>query len=767
MKGFVFTLDALFSLLIAATGISILLYFTYTSPSPYFVQYASTSGLLNTLASTKLSQLSSIPLVAYIAGQAAASNQTWQMEIKNEYNQGGNSYGPAVFTIDYIINVSNPINNGTIVAGYGNVYFGARDYIYAINATTGNTLWFHSTPYNSNYALKAPAGTTPMVNATLLYKGMLIFATSAQITALNAYNGSTIWTTPVYYVSSPSSQPDYDEGNIKLYEYNGKLIFIMVDNSGPTSYLNSLYLNNGTYVGTEYPTSLVNTYGYPLYYFGISGGEFVVANSVAVDMQTPILNNTYAGGEIWSIDPACSSARPVGLSAYSNVIAYGCGDYAVEVSSAGQHIQSVSTGSAVEGVSATGGLAAYQSASAVTLLNANGELWSTTIPSTYGTALANSTPIISGQNIYTEWYLDSQREYLLMQNLSTGAIVSNTIIGLNPYSPGAGAVYSGKTNPYMALAYGRLFVSRGTHLFSYGTCPINPNVTVLEAVGTLYINGQGSCASYLLSKLLYTSNYTLQINNVPQQYAMDFPGVSNNIIYLPDPGLGQLKTFTISMWVNPNTQTMTSANGLYSNSGENSEQVYIASGYSISTQLTGISNLNTNPEMIMSPDNWYLITQTVYYNPSTKKTTQSIWVNGTNETYTTASGSVTPESTGMLIGSIFGSYEFFNGLITNVQIYNTNLNGPQIASIYRGGITASPVSFSSLEEWLPLQGNSNNYAGTYSPVYPFNVTLTPTSYSSSAMKNAFSITSQSVPVPLLNYSTGKYKLYDVGVYSWR
>ena len=93
MKGFVFTLDALFALMIAAIGIAIVFYFAYTSPSPYTVQHSASVGLLNTFSSSNLGQILSIPMVGYISNQSAASNQTWSMEYANQYNNAGFKVG--------------------------------------------------------------------------------------------------------------------------------------------------------------------------------------------------------------------------------------------------------------------------------------------------------------------------------------------------------------------------------------------------------------------------------------------------------------------------------------------------------------------------------------------------------------------------------------------------------------------------------------------------------------------------------------------------
>ncbi len=48
---------------------------------------------------------------------------------------------------------------------------------------------------------------------------------------------------------------------------------------------------------------------------------------------------------------------------------------------------------------------------------------------------------------------------------------------------------------------------------------------------------------------------------------------------------------------------------------------------------------------------------------------------------------------------------YFNGMISNVQIYNKSLNNSQIMQIYRSGITGAPVQNASIVGWWPLAGS--------------------------------------------------------------
>jgi hypothetical protein len=57
-----------------------------------------------------------------------------------------------------------------------------------------------------------------------------------------------------------------------------------------------------------------------------------------------------------------------------------------------------------------------------------------------------------------------------------------------------------------------------------------------------------------------------------------------------------------------------------------------------------------------------------------------------------------------------GSYNAFNGMMANLQVYNNQLNPYQVSTLYLSGINSAPVNFTSLVGWWPLNGNTNDYS---------------------------------------------------------
>ncbi len=54
---------------------------------------------------------------------------------------------------------------------------------------------------------------------------------------------------------------------------------------------------------------------------------------------------------------------------------------------------------------------------------------------------------------------------------------------------------------------------------------------------------------------------------------------------------------------------------------------------------------------------------------------------------------------------------FFNGEMSNIQIYNTSLSATHVKALYTEGIGGDPIEQQHLEGWWPLNGNGNDYSG--------------------------------------------------------
>jgi len=70
------------------------------------------------------------------------------------------------------------------------------------------------------------------------------------------------------------------------------------------------------------------------------------------------------------------------------------------------------------------------------------------------------------------------------------------------------------------------------------------------------------------------------------------------------------------------------------------------------------------------------------------------------------------------------SGDFFNGQISNVQVYNSSLSANQIQALYLEGIGGAPMKLQNLIGWWPLNGNANDYSGNNNNGVPTAVTFT-------------------------------------------
>ncbi len=76
------------------------------------------------------------------------------------------------------------------------------------------------------------------------------------------------------------------------------------------------------------------------------------------------------------------------------------------------------------------------------------------------------------------------------------------------------------------------------------------------------------------------------------------------------------------------------------------------------------------------------------------------------------------------IGVDASSY-FFNGIITNVQVYNTSLSTDEIQSLYGEWISGAPLPLPTLIGWWQLNGDTSDYSGNNNNNgVPFNVLVT-------------------------------------------
>ena len=119
----------------------------------------------------------------------------------------------------------------------------------------------------------------------------------------------------------------------------------------------------------------------------------------------------------------------------------------------------------------------------------------------------------------------------------------------------------------------------------------------------------------------------------------------------------------------------------------------------------------------ISPNTWYFIAVT--YN--------GVSANSYLNSQPDGPGSTLSNAIGINTGSLYiGEYVpfFYNGLLANIQIYNTSLSQNDINTIYDEGIGGSPIDITNLVGWWPLNGNAQDYSGNQNNGASSGVTYT-------------------------------------------
>ncbi|MDE1851078.1 MAG: hypothetical protein KGH69_00100 [Candidatus Micrarchaeota archaeon] len=103
----------------------------------------------------------------------------------------------------------------------------------------------------------------------------------------------------------------------------------------------------------------------------------------------------------------------------------------------------------------------------------------------------------------------------------------------------------------------------------------------------------------------------------------------------------------------------------------------------------------------------------------------SVYANGTVVTYSFTAGTESKAADvygsqiyvpagAVYMGSWQGSGSYtMNGIISNIQIYNTTLDESALKALYNEGVGGAPVDVQHLIGWWPLNGNANDYSSNY------------------------------------------------------
>lgn len=93
-----------------------------------------------------------------------------------------------------------------------------------------------------------------------------------------------------------------------------------------------------------------------------------------------------------------------------------------------------------------------------------------------------------------------------------------------------------------------------------------------------------------------------------------------------------------------------------------------------------------------------------------------LYINGNLVNSTKAPGTLLPPKGYISLGNMYspiysGSRFWYNGSLSNIQVYNESISAQGVKYLYDKGIGEPPEELDKLALWIPLNGNANDYSG--------------------------------------------------------
>ncbi len=732
MKGFIFTVDAIFSLIVASVAVSILLYTYYISPVSYQQSSSEAYSLLTSMSQATMMQVAQGSGYADYAVQGYLSRQdTWpQYGDNSSLASSSPEYGPQYPNLLYEFAADSQIFPAPVAAD-GLVVFTTSSELYALNATTGSIV------------LQTPLG-GPYVSSPMIYNHLIYVANALDLMAITESN-SLVWSTP----------------NMGGGEVTGQNGIITVADGFVQARGHLYYPQNGTQIQVPFPSTGING-GLPAAYWD---GEFVTLPDPGISGSDAFLNGYTMSGNYqvlrnWGVDLAVASQTTL-PSIGSNFIVAEAGTQVEATTTGGSYLWERLLPAALRGGAAdVGGNLYVETQNGI--FGFGGVLPSPQLLSDATiTNKVNVTPSAAQNLIY---FLPNGQE-LRGYSLATSSLLWNVTLPIKAVTT---ASYGN-----IALAYGNAYAAAGNTLFALGMCKADPYDSVLHAVATMYLNGNGACANMILNSSYQSENFGIFINNqyAPSLSAAQFSATpnSNSVINVTESNsLDLTGPITIEMWIDPVSMPQ-AGTGEYLVDKAGAYALFITSSNTIQLSDTQGHYAHTPNSAPISTGSWINVVATFSTEAGNALSSNTaIYINGAPQPLT-STGNWMPISTmgnPLFLGGTTGmGRQPFNGLMADVQLYGTGLSANQVEQIYLEGQAGPPLQNSGLVGWWPLEGDTNDYSGNAHTGFPRNIAYAPGYFVPPALNNAFEVSRASVPMEIdVGNSQGQY---NVSVVVWR
>ncbi len=720
VKGFVFTIDAAFSLIVAGAAIGILAYVHFAG-TPVFQPLTSQAfSVAQSLMGTGLTVAADAgSLYAMAAANATlGSASTWQ-----SFGNGGplaasSSVGPQLPQLLFTHTASGPISSPVSV-GYGMAAFASGNTLYVINATTGSPILSKAVYGNVLYPI--------------IYNNMIIYGNSTGYVSAVQRNGSLSWKST--QLPSAQSTPMSLGGGYIAFGAQANVVLMSPIN------------------GSFFHKSLPNIATVPAY----GSGEFIVSTSAPAS-QNYVLGFAVVGGalqQIWSYTWSITTSTTPLIA--GNLIVIGSANQIVGLSMSGLQLWSIN----IPGVSSFGG-GTLEGGNIYFPMQTN--VWQinvscgcTTKQFHIESTLSNSTPSSTAGAFYMLAANDHFLSYKLSDNSSP---VWDTTL---PQS--SSALFQD-----VALANGNAYVSAGNTVYVFGTCRAVPGGSVLQAIASMYVNGYGGCATSLLNSSYSTPNIGVYINGTyaPSLHLAQFNGINSYVSVPSSASLDSPNTgITISAWVRfnsnayPDTQAIVNKTNDYALEYIGSNANGCGTAYGLLFMASNFWGCSYEVSFKPAANRWYYIT--AVWSSVTNKA--SIYVNASLIGSFNTTNMISFDNNNLGIGNdASGSGLPFNGTISDLQIYAVPLQQQGITALYDEGIAGLPVN-STIAGWWPLLGDTNDYSGNGNIGYPSGVTYARVNFTPPSLSAAYQVSAAAFPMSIS--ASANAPLYNVSVVLWR
>ena len=324
---------------------------------------------------------------------------------------------------------------------------------------------------------------------------------------------------------------------------------------------------------------------------------------------------------------------------------------------------------------------------------------------------SGSTQVYAGSIVNDVWYnVVMTYDGSVLKGYLNGAPFSGLASKAGVYGPSAANMAVGKYTYTSAPFDGEIsnFQTFNTALPGTGS----------NSVETLYNNGspRTSMSGFTSLQRWYkldsseifnstSTEWSVDNNAYPSVYksSLNFDGTSNSIQVPTSSNLEITGNMTISAWIKPDSSTTASTKIINKrDSGGTNYDFFIETGGLKLKFFDGTSNIPS--DITITPDAWNHVAITI----NSGVTNGSIfYVNGIGQATNLPTFTITSNDAPLTIGkSGQANTAFFDGEISNVSIFNSNLSASNIITLYNNGNPAADISSLSPVGWWKLNNTT-------------------------------------------------------------